>query len=491
MDIDEIAAYCKRRGLVYPTSEIYGNYSGFYDYGPVGVEVYNNIKQLWWKTFVQSREDVVGIDGSIITHPKVWVASGHVESFHDPLTECRNCKLKWRADHVVEDSLHKPTDGLTKEQLSELIIKNKIKCPKCKGDLGEVKNFNQMFITNVGPMEGETAFLRPETAQSIFADYKSVMDSTRLKPPFGIAQIGKSFRNEISPRNFLFRLREFEQAEIEYFVKSNEKNKCVYFEDFKNLKVNVLSEEKQKQKVNDSEEMTVNMCLKRKVFNTEWHAYWTAIFYKWYLNIGINPKNLRIRQHVSEELSHYSAGTVDIEYNYPMGWKELQGIADRTTYDLKQHQEHSKQNLEYFDEETKKKELLYVAAEPSVGMDRLFLTLIFDCLVQEKERMVLKINPKLAAYKCAIFPLVNKEGLDTKARELFKALSKDFTCFYDDSGSIGRRYRRQDEIGTPYCITIDFDTIKDDTVTIRDRDSMKQDRVKISNLKNTIMNKLT
>ena len=490
MNIDEITSYCRRRGLVFPTAEIYGNYSGFYDYGPVGVEISNNIKNLWWKTFVQSREDVTGINGSIITHPKVWEASGHIASFTDPLTECAKCHKRWRADHVISDALKKPIEGLKIEELTKLIQKNNIKCPDCKGVLGVVQNFNQMFTTNVGAVEANTAYLRPETAQSIFVNYKPVMDSTRMKPPFGIAQIGKAFRNEISPRNFLFRLREFEQMEIEYFIQKKQLSECAYFDEFKDLKVNVLSEKEQHKGITTNSIMTISKALKEGVFNSEWHAYWTAIFYKWYLNLGVNPENLRVRQHVKEELSHYSAGTVDIEYNYPMGWKELQGVADRTTYDLTQHELFSKEKLEYFDEETRKKEILYVAAEPSVSVERIFLTLLFEGLKEEKERTVLKIHPLLAPYKIGIFPLVNKDALPVKAREVFKELSAEYNCFYDDSGSIGRRYRRQDEIGTPYCITIDFDTIKDNAATLRDRDTMKQERVKIKDLKEIIRKKL-
>jgi glycyl-tRNA synthetase len=347
-----------------------------------------------------------------------------------------------------------------------------------------------MFLTNVGPVSENIAYLRPETAQSIFVNYKPVMDTTRLKPPFGIAQIGKAFRNEISPRNFLFRLREFEQAEIEYFILKRMINKCPYYNEVKNVKMKFLTEETQNKGEDKNITLTVEEALKKKIFTNEWHAYWTAKFLEFYTSLGLNPKNFRIRQHVKDELSFYSAGTVDIDYKYPMGFKELQGIANRTTYDLTQHQEHSKQNLEYFDEETKRKEILYVPVEPSVGVDRLFLTIIFDSLVEEKERTVLKVDPRISAYKLGIFPLVKKKGLPEKAREIFKDLSKSLPCFYDDGGSIGRRYRRQDEIGTPYCVTIDFDTMKDNTVTIRDRDSMKQERVKISELKDIILKRL-
>lgn len=488
--LEEITSYCKRRGLVFPTASIYGEYAGFFDYGPIGVELVNNIKNEWWKEFVHKREDVIGIDGSIITHPRVWEASGHVATFTDPLTECSKCHKRWRADHVIEDELNQQAEGLSNKELTKIMQKEGLKCPKCKGRLLPVSEFAQMFTTNVGPVENSTAFLRPETAQSIFVNYKPIMDSTRMQPPFGIAQIGKAFRNEISPRNFLFRLREFEQMEIEYLVLKKDLKKCHYYNKVKDLEINALLGGMEEKGIMKAEKMKISEALSKGLFTTEWHAYWTGVFYKWFINLGINPENLRVRQHLKDELSHYSKGTVDVEYHYPMGWMELQGVADRTSYDLKQHQEYSKENLNYYNQEDKKTELLYTAAEPSIGVDRLFLTLLFESLEQEKKRLVLKINPKLAPYKIAVFPLVNKKQIPDKAREVFKDLSNNFHCYYDDSGSIGRRYRRQDEIGTPYCITIDFDTLKDDTVTIRYRDSMEQERVKIKDLSNKIRQEL-
>ncbi len=490
MDIKEIASYCNRRGFVFPNSSIYGNLSGFYEYGPLGVEMKNNIKSLWWKEFIQSRDDVVGIDGAIITVPKVWEASGHLASFNDPLVECKDCHARLRADHVVEDATNIKTDGLSKEELDKIIKYQKVRCPKCGGKLSNVVLFNQMLSTNIGPVDGNTAYLRPETAQSIFVDYKSVVDSTRVSPPFGIGQIGKAFRNEISPRNFLFRLREFEQAEIEYFVLESQKDDCPYFNEISSMEINVLTESEQKKGSNKEKRMTVDSALKQKVFTTKWHAYWTAIFYKWYIDLGINSSKLRVRQHVKEELSHYSSGTVDIEYLFPFGWKEIQGIADRSNYDLSQHQKFSGKNLEFFDENTRKKEILCVAAEPSAGIDRLFLTFLFDSLVQEKDRLVLKIDPRLAPYKVAVFPLVKKPELIEKAKSLHNKLKYIVNSFYDEKGSIGRRYRRQDEIGTPFCITIDFDTLEDNTVTIRDRDSMEQSRVNIDNVVEFLLKKL-
>jgi glycyl-tRNA synthetase len=481
MNIEEVASYCKRRGIIFPTSEIYGQVPGFYDYGPAGVELSRNLKNHWWKTFVQDREDIIGIDGSIITNPLVWKASGHIDSFTDPLTECKKCHKRFRADNLIEEKTGKQTDGLKNPELTHMIIEGKIKCPECKSDLGEVKSFNQMLSTNVGPVEGNTAYLRPETAQSIFADYKSVMDSARIKPPFGIAQIGKAFRNEISPRNFIFRKREFEQMEIEFFTKADKKNDCPDYDKISQMRLKILSAEKQEKGMGNAEEMSINQAFGRKIFSNKWHAYFSAIFYSWLVDLGIDSAKLRIRQHMKNELSFYSAGTVDIEYEFPMGFKEVQGIADRTTYDLTQHQNLSRQNLEYFDEETKTKEILYVAAEPSIGVERLLLLVLFNGLKEEPERLVLKIHPIIAPYKVAVFPLIKKD-LEPKAREVYKLLKGEFSSLYDEAGSIGKRYRRQDEIGTPYCITVDYDTLKDESVTLRMRDSMKQERIKITEL---------
>ena len=483
MNTEELASFCRENGFVYQTSDIYGPFAGFFDYGPVGVELMNNVKQLVWKEFVHKREEIIGIDGAIITNPKVWEASGHATKFTDPITECDKCKKAFRADHIVEEALKIPTDGVSNEQLTELINKNKINCPECKGKLKEVTNGSLMLVTKVGPLGGVTSYLRPETAQSIFADYKSVTKSSRVKPPFGIAQIGKAFRNEISPRNFLFRMREFSQFEIEYFIREQEKDDCPLLK--KNTKIRVLSAKTQEAKKDTIEELTINECLKKGIISNEWHAYWIGEFYKFLIKIGIDSKKLRVREQLKDERSFYSAGTNDIEYEYPNGWKELMGIANRQKYDLGQHQSYSGENLEYFDEETKSKELLYVI-EPSIGFDRLFLTIMFENLTKEGERMVLKIKPKIAPYKVGIFPLVKKEGLPEKAREIFNELSDELHCYYDASGSIGRRYRRQDEIGTPYCLTIDGDTIKDSTVTLRERDSMKQTKVNVKDIKSTI-----
>jgi glycyl-tRNA synthetase len=441
VSISELMSFCKRKGIVYPTSELYGGISGFFDYGPIGVEMINNIKQLWWKEVVHKNTNIVGIDGSIITNPKVWEASGHTEKFIDFLVECKKCKAKYRADHLLEDAGVK-IDSFSVENLNKLIKENNIRCPKCKGELGEVREFNLMFKTNVGPGEGEVTYLRPETAQLIYLNFKNVVETSRQKIPFGIAQIGKAFRNEISPRNFLFRMREFEQMEMQFFVKEEDADK--FFEIWKDNRL------------------------------------------EWYEKLGIKKENLRIREHEKSELAHYAKRAVDIEYKFDFGWKEIEGIHNRGNWDLSRHQKYSGKDLRYFDEETKERFIPWVI-ETSAGLDRVFLAVIADAYNVEEvngdKRVVLKLSPKIAAYKAAVFPLVNKDGIPEKAKEVFKLLREhNVISFYDEKGSIGRRYRRMDEIGTPFCITIDHQTLEDNTVTIRDRDSMEQRRVKIDNL---------
>ena len=491
--INDIMSYCKRRGLVFPSSEIYGGLAGFYDYGPVGVEIVNNVKNEWWKAMVRNNENVVGISGTIIGNPKMWEASGHVTNFVDFMVECKKCKQKFRADHLIEEALSIATESMKVKELNDIIKKDKLRCPACKGELGEVTEFNLMFKTNIGPSGTEFAYLRPETAQAIFVDFKSVLDTTRQKLPFGIAQIGKAFRNEISPRNFLFRLREFEQMEMEFFVHPDKKDDCDKFDLVKDVKVNALTAEAQ-EKSGKIVQVTIGELAEKRTIHSKWQAFWIGYMYNWFLDLGIKPENLRLRQHVKTELSHYAAGTWDIEYHYEFGWKELEGIADRTDFDLKQHAKFSGQDLSYFDEGTKERIIPHVAAEPSLGVDRAFLTFIIDAYAEEEvkgeKRIVLKINPKLAPYKAAVFPLVNKEGMDKKAWEVYGLLKKEFTVFYDGSGSIGRRYRRMDEIGCPFCITIDGQTMKDETVTIRDRDSLEQKRIKISKIVETIRKSL-
>jgi len=484
LTIEDMATFCKAKGFVFPSSEIYGGYAGFFDYGPLGAELKNNLKQHWWKTFVQKREDVVGIDGSIITNPKVWIASGHVECFEDIMLECSKCKHRVRGDHLIEDQLKIVADGLSKEDINKLVQENNIKCPTCKGDLEEGRQFNLMFETNVGPVQSDTSksYLRPETAQVIFADFKLVTDTSRLKLPFGIAQMGRAFRNEISPRDFLFRCREFEQMEIEYFINPEKADDCPYMDEVNDHKLFIYSsdmqEKKQKEKM-----MTIKDALKKKMIQTKWHAYWLALSHKWFISLGATADKFRIRQHLPTEKSHYATDTWDLEYKFPFGWKELQGMANRTDFDLQQHMKHSKKDMGLYDEETKKKIVPHVVAEPSQGVDRAFLVFMFDSFVDDKKRgnKVLKLSTKLAPIKFTICPLIKK--LSEKAREVYKILNEDHNCFYDESGSIGRRYARQDEIGTPYCITIDFETIeKDDAVTIRNRDTTEQKRIKLDKL---------
>ncbi|MBI2143271.1 glycine--tRNA ligase [Candidatus Woesearchaeota archaeon] len=492
LTIDELATFCKRKGFVYPNSEIYGGMSGFFDYGPLGVELKNSIKQEWWKAHVQQRADIVGIDGSIITHPKVWEASGHVANFTDIMARCGKCGHSGRADHMVEDKAKVATAGMNAQQLQELITKNKIKCPRCGADALKIAQpFNLMFKTTVGPSEGKesAAYLRPETAQLIFANFRLVQENARMKLPFGIAQIGKAFRNEISPRDFLFRCREFEQMEIEYFVHPNKVEKCQYVEEFYGYDLNVLTSEMQKKdKEPQPKKMKIKEMLDKKLI-LPWHAYWLAFEHKWFTSLGAKADNLRIRQHVKEEKSHYATDTWDLEYNFPFGWKELEGIANRSDFDLQQHIKTSGKDLTYFDAETSAKVVPHVVAEPSLGVDRTFLVFLFDAYEYDKERenVVLHLNPKLAPIKVAVFPLLsNKEELVVAAKKIYDELRQEFSCFYDENASIGRRYARMDEAGTPWCITFDFDSLKDHSVTIRDRDSTKQVRVKIKDLANVL-----
>ncbi len=466
LTIEDVSIFCKRKGFVYPNSEIYGSFSGFFDYGHLGVELKNNIKNAFWKRFVQEREDVVGIDGAIITHPKVWKASGHVDSFTDYIYRCGKCKLMMKGE-----------DG------------KGMKCPKCKADLISEGQFNLMFKTAVGPIESSEniAYLRPETAQVIFTNYKLVQESARQKLPFGIAQSGKAFRNEISPRDFLFRSREFEQFEIEFFVHPKKVNDCPFIKEVEHTKVNVLTAENQ-EGGKEHIEMTIKQMIDKKIASA-WQAYWLAEYYKFFLDFGIKKEHLRLREHLKSELAHYAVACFDIEYKFPFGWKEIHGNADRQQFDLMQHMKFSKENLEYFDEETKEKVVPYVASEPSQGIDRAFLAFLFDAYNYDKERgnIVLKLDPRLASVKVGVFPLLsNREEIISKARKIFEILKREFVCQYDKSGSIGRRYARADEIGIPYCITIDFDSLKDNSVTLRSRDTTKQIRVKISDLKNVL-----
>ena len=466
LNINDIAVFCKKKGFVYPNSEIYGSMAGFFDYGHLGVELKNNIKNAFWKRFVQQREDIVGIDGTIITHPKVWKASGHVDSFSDYIYKCDKCKLMVKGDN---------DKGL--------------KCDKCNQELKSQGQFNLMFSTQVGPATAKEniAYLRPETAQVIFTNYKLVQESARKKLPFGIAQTGKAFRNEISPRDFLFRSREFEQFEIEFFVNPNKVNECPHIKEVEKMKVQILTQKNQ-EKNEEHIELSIKEIIEKKIASS-WHAYWLAQFYKFFTDLGIKKENLRLREHLKDELAHYASACFDIEYKFPFGWKEIHGDADRGQFDLKQHMEFSKASLEYFDEESKEKVIPYVAAEPSQGIDRAFLTFLIDAYNNDQERgnIVLRLDPRLAPVKIGIFPLVNK--LNKDARKVYDLLKEEFVCQFDTSGSVGRRYARADETGIPYCITFDFDSLKDKAVTIRNRNDTKQIRVKTNKLKD-VLNKL-
>ncbi|MBW2997285.1 glycine--tRNA ligase [Candidatus Woesearchaeota archaeon] len=488
LNIDDMAVFCKRKGFVFPSSEIYGGMAGFFDYGPNGTELKNNLKNEWWKFHVQSRQDIVGIDGSIITNPQVWVASGHVAGFGDVMVECRKCHERMRADHLIEEQLKIAAEGLSPEDFGKLIVENNVKCSKCgNAELDTPKVFNLLFKTSVGAVEGEksTAYLRGETAQIIFAEFKNVYETSRLKLPFGIAQMGKAFRNEIAPRHFLFRCREFEQMEIEYFIHPDKHGECPYIDEVVEEKLLVYSAEMQEKK-QEAQEMTVKKSLADGVVKSPWHAYWLAVEQKWFLDMGCRRENFRLRQHRKDELAHYSSDCWDLEYKFPWGWKELEGIADRSDFDLQQHMKHSKKDMSMHDEETKKKVVPHVVAEPSLGVDRSFLVFMFDAYDDDKERgnIVMHFHPKLAPIKVAVLPLVNKVG--EKAKEVFAMLKQDIFCFYDKSGSVGRRYARMDEVGTPFCVTIDFDSLEKDDVTIRDRDTTEQVRVKISDLKDIL-----
>ncbi len=454
--MDTIVNLCKARGYVYAGSEIYGGLANTWDYGPLGVELKNNIKNAWRKKFIQENKYNVGLDAAILMNPQVWVASGHVGGFSDPLIDCKECKTRHRADKLIEEWMHENkceqiVDGWPDEKMIEYMKEHHIACPNCgKENFTGIRKFNLMFKTFQGVTEDAKAeiYLRPETAQGIFVNFKNVLRTTRKKLPMGIAQIGKAFRNEITPGNFTFRTREFEQMEVEFFCKPGT--------------------------------------------DLEWHAYWKDFCKNFLLSLGMNEENIRLRDHEKEELSHYSNATTDIEFLFPFGWGELWGIADRTNFDLKQHMEHSKEDFTYLDEESKEKYIPY-CIEPSLGCDRVALAFLCNGYCQEEVgegdiRTVLKLHPALAPFKAAVLPLSKK--LSPKAEEVYNMLSKKFMCDYDEAGSIGKRYRREDEIGTPFCITVDFDTETDETVTVRDRDTMEQVRVKISDLTRWIEEKI-
>jgi glycyl-tRNA synthetase len=422
--MDKIVALCKRRGFIFQSSEIYGGLASTYDYGHYGVLLKNNVKNEWWRTVLQERDDMVALDAAILMHPKVWEASGHLEGFTDPLVQCLGeCKRRWREDQLREEQ-----------------PEGELRCPECGGELSEPRRFNLMFETNMGPVveEGSTLYLRPETAQGIFVNFKNVLQFSRKKPPFGIAQVGKAFRNEITPQNFIFRTREFEQMEIEYFVPPPDAER--------------------------------------------WHEHWMDERMRWYTDLGVRADHLRLREHGPDELSHYSRATSDIEYLFPMGWSELEGIANRGDFDLTQHSKFSGEKLEYVNTVTGDRYVPYVI-EPSAGADRALLSFMVDAYDEEeiegRERVVLRLHPRLAPVKVAVLPLVNKDGQPEIAREIYEDLRKRMWAEYDTGGTIGKRYRRQDEIGTPWGVTVDHQTLDDRTVTLRDRDSLQQTRIAI------------
>ena len=430
--MERVVNLCKRRGLVFPSSEIYGGFRSTWDYGPLGVLLKRNVKDAWWRSMVQERRDVVGLDAAILMAPRVWEASGHVETFSDPLVDCRNCKERFRADHLPESGA----------------------CPNCgaKGSFTEARQFHLMFKTHVGPVEDDAAvaYLRPETAQGIFVNFLNVQTTARKKPPFGIAQIGKSFRNEITPGNFVYRTREFEQMEMEFFVPPED--------------------------------------------GDTWFEYWCAARLRWYVDLGIPEDMLRLRPHDPDELSHYSTATADVEFQFPWGWGELEGVANRTDFDLTQHAKFSGQDVSYFDQEADRRYVPYVI-EPAAGADRSLLAFLLAAYTEEEvrgeKRTVLRLDHRLAPYQAAVLPLSRNEKLSPVAEEVEALLRPRFMIDYDDAGSIGRRYRRQDEVGTPFCVTVDFDTIDDRAVTVRERDSMSQDRVPIEKLETHLQDRLT
>ncbi|MEH3053196.1 MAG: glycine--tRNA ligase [Patulibacter minatonensis] len=431
--MDKIVALCKRRGFIFPSSEIYGGVGSTYDFGHYGVLLKTNVKNAWWRAMLDERDDVVALDSAILQHPKVWEASGHLAGFSDPMVDCRTCKARFRADHLEE----RKADLTCPRKPSQLAGEG----PEC--DLTEARDFNLMFKTQVGAVEStaSVAYLRPETAQGIFINFKNVLQFARKKPPFGIAQVGKSFRNEITPGNFIFRTREFEQMEMEFFVPPDEVN--------------------------------------------DWYEHWKKERYDWYVRYGIRPDHLQMREHAADELSHYSSGTADVEYLFPIGWSELEGVANRGNFDLTQHAEHSNEKLEYFDGATKERYVPHVI-EPAAGADRATLAFMVDAYDEEEleggdVRTVLRFHPQLAPITAAVLPLVKKDGQPELAREI-RALLRGLRTEYDESGSIGKRYRRQDEIGTPWCITVDHESLEERTVTIRDRDSLAQERVAIDEL---------
>lgn len=494
LNLEELATFCKKKGFVFQAAEIYGGFAGFFDFGPLGVELKNNLKQLYWREFVHRRDDLVGQDGSIITNPKVWEASGHVATFGDMLLTTKDTKTKLRADHFIEDELNIAGDALGPKEIEDLIVKNNLKYNGEDFEL-PIQFFSGMLQTQIGAdvTKQSKAYLRPETAQSIFPNFKSVAETSRQTLPFGITQIGKAYRNEISPRDFVFRCREFEQIEMEYFFNPEVETE-LFTKELQELKVQVLLAETQDNGKSDMVEKTLGQLVEENRIN-QIHAYWLGTFFNFFnKSVGLSWENLRIREHTKTELSHYSQATMDIDYKYSMGYKEMMGLAYRGNYDLSKHQEYSKTKMEVFDESTKSKVIPHVI-EPSFGVERFMMAVIYEAYTDDQERgnVVLSVKPSLAPYKVAVLPLVKKDPIGPKAKEIYDELiEEDIQAFYDESGSVGKRYARQDEIGTPYCITIDYETIEEGenkgTVTIRDRDSTNQVRVKVEEVSQIIRN---
>lgn len=463
ISIDELANFCKSKGFVFRSSDIYGGFSGFWDFGPLGIELFNNIKRSWWEYFVHNQENIVGMEGSVISHPKTWKASGHLTSFADVAVVCKKCKKSTKIDK------------------SEV---GKVKCD-CGGEYENLGEFSLMFKTTVGALNPSEAYLRGETAQGMFLDFKLIQQTSRMQLPFGVAQIGRCFRNEIAPRDFLFRCREFHIGEFEFFVNPEETKCPLLSKDHLDVKIKFLDSETQDNGKDSLRDTTIGKILKEKRLE-EWHAYWLAEQVLWFQSLGLTE--IKIREHMKSELSHYSSATFDLDYEYPFGSKEVAGIANRGQYDLTQHQKESKESMEIFDEKSSKKVLPKVI-EPTFGMERVFLGILTKAYTDDKQRgnVVMKIPKNLAPIKAAIFPLVkNEEKILKLSREIYLDLKKFFYVSFDSSGSIGRRYARNDEIGTPYCITIDGDSIKNKDVTIRDRDTTKQIRVPVSDLKEVL-----
>lgn len=425
--MDKLVSLAKRRGFIYQSSEIYGGINSCYDYGPLGVEMKKNIKELWWKSMVYERDDIEGIDSSILMHPKIWEASGHVDGFSDPLVDCKICKTRFREDDI---DINKP-------------------CPKCgnKDSFTEIRQFNLMFKTYMGPLQDSASvvYLRPETAQGIYVNFHNVREAARKKLPFGIAQIGKAFRNEITPGNFIFRTREFEQMEMQFFVRPDEDEK--------------------------------------------WFDYWKEERMKWFRRLGLSQNKLRFHEHIKDELAHYAKAAFDVEYEFPFGWQEIEGVHNRTDFDLSRHKEFSGKDLQYYDDQTKERFIPYII-ETSIGCERTLLTCLIDAYTEEEDRVVLKLAPSIAPIKVGVFPLVKRDGMPEVAKKIAADLRGSYRVFYDEGGSIGRRYRRQDEAGTPFCITVDTETLEDQTVTVRYRDSMEQKRIPIDNVKTFLAEEL-